>query len=775
MLPWPGVVRWGAVLAGALLLGGCGDGPWNDPYPAGQAKANVAYSAFAERPKHLDPARSYSENEYAFIAQVYEPPLQYHLLLRPYQLVPLAAEAVPVPVYRDTAGNILPADASASDIHESEYLIRLKPGGRYQPHPAFARDAAGAYRYHRLSEADLAGVNTLADFPETGTRDLTAEDYVYQIKRLAAPWTHSPIAGVMSEHIAGFADLSQRLKGLGPELEDAEHPFVDLRQVPFEGAEALDPLTYRIRIKGKYPQFAYWLAMPFFAPMPWEAEAFYNQPGMRSRNLTLDWYPVGTGPYWLKENNPNLRMVLERNPNFRGETYPNEGMPGEAQGRASVPGGRSREGQDAEAGLLADAGRPLPMVDRAVYSLEKESIPYWNKFLQGYYDSSGVSSDAFDQAVQLDPQGEARLTAAMEAKGIRLLTSVRASITYMGFNMQDPVVGGDSERARLLRRALAIAIDFDEYISIFANGRGVVAQSPLAPGIFGVRDGEAGIDPYVFQWQDDLPGAASSLPPPASRDAGPSLGGAGAPGIPPVPGGRAVRRPLEEAKALLAQAGWPDGRDQASGQTLTLYFDTAAGGPDDKSRLNWMRKQFAKLGIELVIRSTDYNRFQDKMRKGTAQIFLWGWNADYPDPENFLFLLYGPNGKVKADGENAANYANPEFDVLFEQMRNMDNGPERQAVIDRMVEIARRDAPWIWGFHAVSYTLHHAWLYNAVPNLMANNTLKYRRVDPIAREAARRAWNRPVLWPLWGIGLVLILGALPAVWIYRRRERSRAL
>ena len=188
-----------------------------------------------------------------------------------------------------------------------------------------------------------------------------------------------------------------------------------------------------------------------------------------------------------------------------------------------------------------------------------------------------------------------------------------------------------------------------------------------------------------------------------------------------------------------------------------------------------MRKQFAKLGIELVIRSTDYNRFQDKMRKGTAQIFMWGWNADYPDPENFLFLLYGPNGKVKADGENAANYANPEFDALFEQMRNMDNGPERQAVIDQMLEIARRDAPWIWGFYAVSYTLHHAWLYNAVPNLMANNTLKYRRVDPVAREAARRAWNRPVVWPLWGIAVILALGALPAVWIYRRRERSRAL
>jgi ABC-type transport system substrate-binding protein len=617
-----------AAWAAALLLGGCGEGPWNDPYPAGQATANVVYSAFAERPKHLDPARSYSENEYAFIAQVYEPPLQYHLLLRPYRLVPLAAEAVPVPVYRDAAGQVLPPDTPAVEVALSEYLVHIRPGGRYQPHPAFARDAQGVYRYHQLSEGDLEGVNTLSDLAGTGTRDLTADDYVYQIKRLAAPWAHSPIAGVMSEHILGFAALSERLKGLAPEAEDAERPFIDLREIPFEGAEVVDRLTYRIKIKGKYPQFVYWLAMPFFAPMPWEAEAFYNQPGMKARNLTLDWYPVGTGPYWLKENNPNLRMVLERNPHFRGEIYPAEGMPG-----------------DAEAGLLADAGKPLPMVDRAVYSLEKESIPYWNKFLQGYYDSSGVSSDAFDQAVQLDPQGEARLTAAMEAKGIRLSTAVRASITYMGFNMLDPVVGGDSERARLLRRALSIAIDFEEFIAIFANGRGVVAQGPIAPGIFGFREGEEGIDPYVFKWQ----------------------------------GGRPVRRPLEEAKALLAQAGWPGGRDQATGQTLTLYFDTAASGPDDKSRLSWVRKQLDRLGVELVIRSTDYNRFQDKMRKGTAQIFMWGWNADYPDPENFLFLLYGPNSKVKGDGENAANYANPQFDALFERMRNMDNGPERQA------------------------------------------------------------------------------------------------
>ena len=112
-----------------------------------------------------------------------------------------------------------------------------------------------------------------------------------------------------------------------------------------------------------------------------------------------------------------------------------------------------------------------------------------------------------------------------------------------------------------------------------------------------------------------------------------------------------------------------------------------------------MRRQFEKLTIQLVIRATDWNRFQDKIRKGNTQIFRLGWNADYPDPENFLFLLHGPQSRAKSQGENAANYANPEFDRLFEQMKNMPNSPERQKIIDRMVDIARVDAPWIWGVH----------------------------------------------------------------------------
>ena len=715
---------WRLVLLGVALgtLSACGKAPWNSPYPPGQSRESVLYSSFSERPKHLDPARAYSSNEYVFIAQIYEPPLQYHYLKRPYTLVPLSAEQVPKPIYKDAAGRVLPDSAPAADIAYSVYEIRIRPGILYQPHPAFARDEKGRYRYHDPDHGLPSGVRSLADFPEAGTRELVAADFVHQLKRLAHPGLHSPIAGLMKEHIVGMAEFSDRVKERLAETDGPEggEAYVELGQLQHPGVEVVDKYTYRITIKGKYPQFRYWLAMPFFAPMPWEADRFSAQPGMAQRNITLDWYPVGTGPFMLTENNPNRRMVLARNPNFRGEQYPAEGMPG-----------------DREAGLLRDAGKPMPFIDQAVFSLEKETIPYWNKFLQGYYDSSGISSDSFDQAIRFGGEGEAQLTDGMREKGINLTTAVTTSIYYTGFNMLDPVVGGGADRARSLRRAISIAVDFEEFISIFANGRGIAAQGPIPPGIFGHVPGEAGINSYVYDWVD----------------------------------GRSRRKPTEEARRLLAEAGYANGIDARTGRPLTLFFDTTATGPDDKARMDWMRKQFAKLDIQLVIRATDYNRFQEKMRKGTAQIFQWGWNADYPDPENFLFLLHGPNGKVRHGGENAANYDSAEFDGLFERMKNMDDGPERHTIIQRAVDVARRDAPWLWGYHPKAFSLHHGWYANAKPNLMANNTLKYRHVDPLLREQRRHMWNQPVLWPIYVIVGMLLVSLLPAFLSYRRRER----
>jgi ABC-type oligopeptide transport system substrate-binding subunit len=702
-----------------LLLVACDGGLWNNPYPASDDGKSIFYTAFTERPKHLDPAQAYSENEYEFLAEIYAPPLQYHYLKRPYQLVPLAASAMPVVRYLDKDRRQLSDTASAEKIAYSVYEIHIKPGMRYQPHPAFARDGNDTLEYDHLTAHDLRDIYALNDFSHNGTRVVTAADYAYQIKRLAHPQLHTPIFGVMSDYIVGMKDYAATLQQVAKKNPDA---FLDLNKYPLQGVQVVDDTTYRIEIIGKYPQFAYWLAMPFFAPMPPEAERFYAQQGMRERNLSLDWWPVGSGPYYLSENNPNQRMVLVRNPYYDRETYPSEGELG-----------------DASEGLMADAGKSLPLVDKIVFSLEKEAIPYWNKFLQGYYDASGISSDSFDQAVRVDVGGETTVTDDMKAQGIKLSTSIATSTMYTGFNWLDPVVGGSSERARKLRQAISIAVDFEEFISIFANGRGIAAQSPIPPGIFGYREGEAGINHYVYEWVDGAP----------------------------------KRKSIESAKQLLAEAGYPNGVDAQTRQPLVINLDTTASGVGDKSRLDWMRKQFEKINVQLVVRSTDYNRFQDKIRKGDTQMFYWGWNADYPDPENFLFLLSSEQAKVSKGGENAANYNNPEYERLFEQMKTMENSPARQAIIDRMLEIARRDSPWLWGYHPKNYVLQHGWLHNVKANVMANNKLKYWRVDAKQRDASRRAWNQHARWPLWLGALVLLVSALLLWRALRQREDAK--
>ena len=738
------LLRVGIAVLAASLAAGCGD-VWNDPYPVAERGGNVLYTAFTERPKHLDPVQSYSEDEATFLYQIVEPPLQYHYLKRPYALEPATADGMPRLRRLDAAGRELAADADPARVARTVVEVRIRPGILYQPHPAFARGEDGRPRYLGLSAADLRSVRGLADFPETGTRELRAADYVYQIKRLAHPRLHSPIFELMAEYLPGLKTLQADLQAAldagraadgKPHVADgAAGPatgWLDLDRFDLPGVEVVDEQVYRITLQGAYPQFLYWLSMPFFSPVPREVDRFFAQPGMVERNLTLDWWPVGTGPYMMVENNPNARMVLARNPNYRGEAYPCEGEPG-----------------DVEAGLLADCGKLMPFIDKVVFSREREGIPYWNKFLQGYYDASGVSSDNFDQAVSLTSQGEVSLSEDMEDKGIRLLTSVSPSIFYLGFNMLDPLVGGgaskaEQARARKLRQAISIALDMEEFVSIFLNGRGLPGMSPLPPGIFGAREGRAGINPVVYAWQGN------------------------------EAGGRPVRRGVDAARQLLAEAGWPDGRNAQTGEPLVIHLDTTPGGLGDKARSDWLAKKFRDLGVQFVVRPTDFNRFQDKVRKGNAQLFFFGWNADYPDPENLLFLLHGPQGKVRFNGQNAANYENPEYDALFERMKAMPDGPARQQIIDRMVAMLQQDAPWIFAFHPMSYSLQHGWLLNRKTGAMVRNTMKYQRLDIERREAARAQWNRPVLWPLGLVALLLLALVAPAVLHWRRSETAIA-
>ncbi|MFM8822054.1 MAG: peptide ABC transporter substrate-binding protein, partial [Limnohabitans sp.] len=262
----------------ALLLHACG-GVSNEPVPKALLAENVLFSSYQESPKYLDSTSSYSNNETPWTYAVYEPPLKYHYLKRPYELVPRTLTDMPSVKFVGKDGREVPHQTPADQIAESVFELKIEPGIQYQPHPAFAKTPDGKHRYLSLKESDLEGKRRPYDFEHMGTRELLAEDYAYAIKRLATPRIKSPSFGFLSEKIVGLADYGKEIKAFNEKIKQGKSarevgpfghlPWLDFREHKLSGVEVLDAHTLKIRVVGKYPQFKYWLAMTFFAPIPW--------------------------------------------------------------------------------------------------------------------------------------------------------------------------------------------------------------------------------------------------------------------------------------------------------------------------------------------------------------------------------------------------------------------------------------------------------------------------------------------------------------------------
>jgi ABC-type transport system substrate-binding protein len=273
-------------------------------------------------------------------------------------------------------------------------------------------------------------------------------------------------------------------------------------------------------------------------------------------------------------------------------------------------------------------------------------------------------------------------------------------------------------------------------MQIFQNGMGVELHGVVPEGIFGYQGGQDGMNPYVFDWD-------------AKR-------------------GRPVRKSLDHAHQLLAEAGYPGGVG-SDGQQLVVHYDNSATGGGADAYFRWLRRQFGKLNIAVVNRTTDYSTFAKRAENGEVQMFYGGWLPDYPDPENFLFMLYGPNGLMKHHGANSANYESEEYDRLFRKMLAMPNSPERHEIIQQMQRVLHQDMPWFSIRQGATFSLAHHWVKNSKTNVMAFNWTKYLDVDAGARNAYRLENNRPVRWPLYATAGLLLVVVLPAL---RRRIRK---
>jgi ABC-type transport system substrate-binding protein len=376
---------------------------------------------------------------------------------------------------------------------------------------------------------------------------------------------------------------------------------------------------------------------------------------------------------------------------------------------------------DREAGLLEDAGKQLPLSDTVIFKFVPERITAWNLYLQGYLDRYSVTQDNFRQVMA--PQGG--LSPEMKQKGVLLQKVTTPNTYYFSFNMDDPVFGGYTPQRRKLRQAVSLAIDSQEFIDLLFEGNGRKPEWLIPPGITGYDPDYK--NPYC---QPDLP----------------------------------------RAKKLLAEAGYPDGIDPKSGDRLTLYYDNTADTPEDRQFLGLLQRQVEALGIHLESRTWRDTIWQDRLDKGQFQFVSYGWFADYPDPENFTFLLYGPNQRP---GPNHTNYKNPEYDRLFEQMRVMEEGPARVEVIRKMRAIAVEDCTWIPYMHREQMGLDYDWLKNSKSHGVANDVTKYWRIDGKRRDAQQVAWNQPNYWPILGLLALVGAGSMPAVSVIRNRRRRK--
>ncbi len=478
-----------------------------------------------------------------------------------------------------------------------------------------------------------------ACFPGGKGRELVAEDFVYSLKRIADRKIASTGWWAFDGRIRGLNEFRDASAGEGP---------TDYA-LPVAGLRAPDRYTLEIELTAPYPQFLWVLALHYGCALPREAVEFY---GERFGN-----HPVGTGPYRLADWRRNYRMIFERNPKWaetgRIDRYPSTGEAG-----------------DAERGLLADAGKPLPLIDRIVAYVVADASTQWMMFLNGQLDESGISRDNWNAV--MDEQRE--LLPSIRERGISVSIAPQLRINYLGFNMDDPLLGTNL----LLRRAITCAFNTDEWIQLY-NGRIRRALGPIPRDL-------SGFDPDYMPFPFDL----------------------------------------ARARQLLSEAGFPEGRDPRTGRRLELTLEL--GSADDvemRQSAELLVAFFERLGIVLKLNFNNTPAYFEKLERRQAQMFILGWLGDYPDAENFLQCFYGPNA---SPGPNRANYHNPEFDRLYEQIRVMDDSPERTALYQQMARLVIDDCPWVFMSEPLVYTLVNDRVQNRKPHLFPYGMEKYYRL-----------------------------------------------
>ncbi len=484
-------------------------------------------------------------------------------------------------------------------------------------------------------------------------RELKASDFVFAWKRIADVKTRSKMWWIFDNRIVGFDEFREYTKSCESSAE------VDYSR-DVEGLTASDDYTIVIKLKKLWPQVVWMLAYLPTAPIAREAVDYYGK--------DIVSHPVGTGPFKLKVWNRGSYIEAVKNPNYRADFYPSEGEPG-----------------DLEKGLLRDAGEQMPFVDGIIWRVVPEDQPRWLMFMQGDIDITSIPKDNFGQAIGMGRE----LTPEMQKRNIHLAAFQEPDTYYVGFDMEDPVLGSNKP----LRLAMSYAIDREKFIELFYNGRGDVAHGFIPPVM-------ESYDPKIKEISN------SKYDP-------------------------------ERARKLVKEA------QEIHGGELPAMKLTLQGTHTTYRQMGqFLQKSFTEIGLNIQAEYLDWPTYLEKLRTKGVQVYQAGWIADYPDAETFLQVFYSKN----SPWPNSSHYSNPEFDKIYEQATLTADSNERIELYGKAERIVVEDMPCAFVFHRICYVMYHDWVENYKPNSYWPDSYgyglsKYYKIDGAKRAAYQRKYK----------------------------------
>lgn len=422
-----------------------------------------------------------------------------------------------------------------------------------------------------------------------------------------------------------------------------------------EGFRKISDTEFEIVLTKPVYRFLYILSMFQTSIVPHEA--------VEALGDNFEREPVGTGPFILDTWVPKQSMTANRNPNYHKVLYPARDEWSDADRRAR---------------LHRPAGQQVPFVDRIEFTMFIQDQPMWLEFEQGNLGYTQVPEDYFVEAFD---KASMTLKEDYLRRGVRQHSDMLLDFIFRGFNMEDPLLGGYDDKHKALRQAISLAIDLDEVNQTFYNGRTVVYDGPIPPGLDGYPENGKSSASYR---------------------------------------GLNVAR----AKQKLAEAGYPNG----DGLPPIRFYTSQSTINAEMGEM--VKRQLAAVNIRFEPVFMDFSTLIEAINKKQAPMFGFAWASDYPDGENNLALFYGPN---EAPGSNHFNYKRADYDKLYEQVLTMAPSDERTALYAKMRDMILEDCPYVGSQARQRFYLINPWLLNCRPTERFYSWFKFLDVDDSKR------------------------------------------